>query len=357
MISILTVHNFSVEAAVGKILACYVPSKSIFCLGIGNEAPVKTLKIMARETDGVEVIARQPSDAPELLASIMNEFNDKEQITSEEFLAAPTNSIEHSFIADPSLGTIEFECMRTNATTNQNVFDVELITPSGEIIPVEYESSIPRYFKHINNPDTGMWKIRLKNTSPEMQNAKILVYASPSEIVPRIKTVEKMDTDNFILEWGLNSDGLYYTDLNVIASVHYPDGKTVQDLVLFDDGENGDKISGDGIYTFDLSTHAYQSGFYKVIIRCNNRDLNAETSMITDVQFVPAPDVDENGFELIPEKLGYNVERVSIFTFHIEKINPTGITLTPSSLSVPSVIFTGAFSHLSIYSSTHFADV
>ena len=69
----------------------------------------------------------------------------------------------------------------------------------------------------------------------------------------------------------LMEDGEPVLDANVTAIVIHPDETTATEVVLHDDGANGDATTGDGVYT-GLVTATTRAGFYTILVTATHPD-------------------------------------------------------------------------------------
>ena len=174
---------------------------------------------------------------------------------------------------------------------NQNELRFELVRPSGARIDptstdpaVGYASiqddgafSFAGY--HIEAAEPGVWTLEVTGTDAAAPEGTIYAVSTLIPIVPGtgVSLTASIDREQYAagstmtITAALVEDGEPVVDANVTAIVIHPDETTATEVVLHDDGANGDATTGDGVYT-GLVTATIEAGFYTILVTAARPD-------------------------------------------------------------------------------------
>ena len=130
------------------------------------------------------------------------------------------------------------------------------------------------YTASIQVPETGEWRVELRNRGEEPLSVSAAATGQPSagtgfSLVTGLlnggSTVAPPDPIIFIAQ--ANRDGVPLRGVTMEATLATPDGVTVP-LTLRDDGTSGDYLADDGVFTAVL--RGYRKGSYKFNVTASN---------------------------------------------------------------------------------------
>ena len=236
-----------------------VPLSTIAC---GEGADEALLGALAEETSGAAYAAG--ADLGELTEALLSA---EQQATAAVSLAAPAGSVaagavvEYPFEVDASLTALS--AVLTHAGASGDAL-VEALAPDGEVAATavaEQAGGAVQQSLKVANPAPGLWHLRVSSAAAHALALSGLVTGSPGEGGSAVLTVDAEDTRYprplavSAQLWGERP----LAGARVTALVAAPDGSQ-RDLLLRDDGKEGDAFAGDGVYSALLE--ARRNGVY-----------------------------------------------------------------------------------------------
>ncbi|KAG8192986.1 hypothetical protein JTE90_028106 [Oedothorax gibbosus] len=160
------------------------------------------------------------------------------------------------------------------STTSTLEYDKTLLNdPSGnEVLSKKYEI-VPSLNFHIQNPKTGLYKLKTRRKNRQTSPVLLSVYGTPVSIENLVtvnawvEVSERKISPPPIQIFAEVRKGSYpIINASVKAYVEHPDGY-VEVVYLLDDGQGGvDVTEGDGVYTHYF-TNFTSTGFYNVFVK------------------------------------------------------------------------------------------
>lgn len=221
---------------------------------------------------------RSPTTLPDLqevFFAALGSFSDMANLAAIERNLNPGASEEATFFIDETLGKVVFFVNWQGASSG---LDIVLRTPSGRDVAgvgaVHEEGSFVSYTAAIQVPETGEWRVELRNRGEEPLSVSAAATGQPSagtgfSLVTGLlnggSTVAPPDPIIFIAQ--ANRDGVPLRGVTMEATLTTPDGVTVP-LTLRDDGTSGDYLADDGVFTVVM--RGYRKGSYKFNVIASN---------------------------------------------------------------------------------------
>lgn len=170
---------------------------------------------------------------------------------------------------------------------NQDELRLELVSPTGSRIDAETSlvnptityipfldaESLSYAGYYVEEPEVGGWTLEVTGTGVSSPDGSVYAVAALAPLTPGIGVVLTARVDQELYAVGgaakitatITENGLPVTDATVEAVVTHPDGTTTTQVVLYDDGTNGDPAPGDGEYT-GLVTATTEAGLYAIVV-------------------------------------------------------------------------------------------
>ena len=170
---------------------------------------------------------------------------------------------------------------------NQDALRLELISPAGSRIDAETPlvdptitytpfldaESLSYAGYYVEEPEVGGWTLEVTGTGTSSPDESVYAVAALASLTPGNGVVLTARVDQELYAVGgavtitatITEDGLPVTDATVEAVVAHPDGTTTTQVVLYDDGTNGDPALGDGEYT-GLFIATTEAGRYAIVV-------------------------------------------------------------------------------------------
>jgi pimeloyl-ACP methyl ester carboxylesterase len=126
---------------------------------------------------------------------------------------------------------------------------------------------------YVEEPEVGDWTLEVTGTGEPSPDGGVYALAALALLLPDngVVLTAHLDTEHSAVGGAvtitatLTEDGLPVTDATVTAVVAHPDGTSTTEVVLSDDGMNGDPAAGDGEYT-GVFTATMEVGLYSIIV-------------------------------------------------------------------------------------------
>ena len=213
----------------------------------------------------------------QFFADLYAEGRESEQIARLDGVATG-NPMEQEIVVD-SYGNLD---LTVNLFWETGDMDLSLVKPDGTVIErataevaesdLDGGKKTDSAFIRVNNPEAGMWKVRV-------------IPAAGSGEQAYLATVSCTGRDNMRLYAETSGDSLTWpaplvvsasfggavpaiTGAVVTAVATCPDGTEVP-FVLYDDGENGDEVAGDGVYAAEFKDFT-EDGEYRFEVEGKN---------------------------------------------------------------------------------------
>lgn len=316
------IDNASVEATLQDVIDLYnTAGISITTFAYGEDADLELLAKMAIETGG-DYWENEVDDyggMPELTTSTIAKsygFEQGPQINLNSYSPSASIWVEKgteqiTFIAshDPEQGDVNLSIHRpdgTLATYNQ----VEIGGSGSGVVQYRINESLA-------NEMEGTWTLSNDNSN-SVGISTLLSVNNHQEIHLNVDVVPGYRIESprpvFITAKLSQSYGLKNAEVNV--KLVSPSG-VVSTHVMVDNGENGDALANDGIYTFALIDYT-ETGHYRAHVQAQNIDGNAiETTIGTSYD---GPEIE---FEPITRSFRKNVSKgFSIFGSMADRFSP-----------------------------------
>lgn len=301
--------NSSIKNESTVITAYQNANVPIFSFGYGSASPTGPLVTMANATGG------KYFSSPTTLSEIIDAFlqanaiaTDNQNLVSSTVNVANDASATQEIHIDSGLDNVnifvnhkgsasDLQLTLKDASGNNVAgvsFDCVTVT-GGQSCNVNVPNSVIASLGH------GEWQLELTNTNVNRPlDATVNVSAEPSLAGSYTVSVEGFAGNAvtypspMILTTALTKDKLI-TGANVLATIKDPMGNTTN-LEMFDNGQGGDAVAGDGIYSAVAPYN--QNGIYQVEVNVDNKDSKARYTATG--LFTPTLDGSEPVQEALP---------------------------------------------------------
>ncbi len=275
----------------------------VYTIGVGSGADANLLTSIAKETGGEYYFVSSAGDISMIYKTIKNKLSIFDRLI--KFIRRVFSSMEEStevVFVDSSMKQAVFTISSVNAgnvsftlkAPDGTIYSPDSTNGASYIIEDTYQIYI------IDNPQIGAWEVNIKNNSQANTEISfdfsgrttLSLQGSTDDITYTYPTPVKITAL-------LSKNGKPVINANVYAKVIAPDNSETI-VTLYDNGQMGDLMPGDGLYTAFFSEFKGDGG-YQISIHANNDDLKAiEGEAFVDIE------PDENGMVNVPEVVYLN---------------------------------------------------
>ena len=297
---------------VDNVVSEYVNAAvALITFGFGTGVDATLLQELADRTGG------QYFFSPTSLAQIQRAFLAANAAFSSSTIIASSTSAVLASSTDvrtiPFDSTLEIANLSVTYPLSQTDISLRLLDDTGADSGVQFACASSFEVScdaeiDLNQLGSGEYGVEITNNTASDKVVSVLASGSPKAFESINVAIQSDDVaypDALSIRASV-SRGPTISGLDVIANVTKPDG-TEFELAMFDDGDNSDLISEDGIYSVDIPYD--QNGTYNIVVMASNETGNAETTFEGI-----AVSVREDGTGVLPQRISIteNFMRVAI---------------------------------------------
>ncbi len=234
-------------------------------IGLAVDPPPQTLREMTNATDGILETSAEPGDIRRMYVRFSGTSQGRSRVGDETRVMEEGNEFSETVAVDGSMCDL-----MTLLGYPGSTIEVELTDPDGEAVSetdpdVSHRVSDGSDVWRVQEPRNGAWSYTASAVDlPESQEANVGVNSDSSVSSTLYDSEETYDTTGvYKFELQVLEDGDPYPEgeAQLIASK----GDREWEVQMNDDGENGDAVANDGIYTGNF--HPEESGRYDFTVR------------------------------------------------------------------------------------------
>jgi uncharacterized protein YegL len=359
----------SSSATQGEVTSAYLAAEvPLITFGYGSFAPDGVLRELADDTGGL--FFASPTTFSEIQAAFLAAISSvSSTLTLSSFQSSSPASSTTNFASFQVDGTLESLTLLANYNAAPGSLQLSVIGPHGLVSGIAFScqpaASTTSCVAQVGAATvaaagTGTWILRATNVSGAPLTVSGSIIANPTA-GHRTYDVRAASTSGGTVTYpepivltAAVDQGARITGVNVVAALTRPNG-TTQSIPMHDDGQNGDGVAGDGIYSLILGYDA--DGTYGVSVSVDN---NAGSASFARQGYLGSADI--NGHQtpappLVPVAEKFQRQaRLQLAVTGLEDSggddhpnSPLGTPLPPDNTEMPGRIdFPGDLDHFFI---------